>query len=78
VVGVNTFGRLDPETLTRVNFALDGADLLSYLAGLGIDPARDPDACEPAPAAPLAAAPAAADAPPDDSEPDDTPTPSEP
>ena len=68
VVGVNTFGKLDAETLTRVNFALDGADLLTFLAGLGIAPARDPAACEPAPAAQQVAVPTA---PPDADEPDD-------
>ena len=56
MVGVNTFGRLDPETLTRINFALDGADLLAYLEGLGIEAARDGDACGPAVAS-LPAAP---------------------
>jgi hypothetical protein len=80
VVGVNTFGRVDPETLTRVNFALDGADLLAYLEGLGIEAARDADACAPAvaslpasPPTPIEAAPAET-APPQPGQADGDPT----
>ena len=48
VVGVNTFGRLEEETMRRVNFALDSGDLLKFLGANGITAQTSTESCQPA------------------------------
>jgi S1-C subfamily serine protease len=61
VVGMNTFGFVDPSQAERVSYAQKTDALLAFLAQHGILPAVAEDACRPAaaaPAAPASAAPA--------------------
>lgn len=60
VVGMNTFGFVDPSQAERVSYAQKTDALLAFLAANGIVPAVAEDACRPvAAAAPGGAAPAA-------------------